>query len=218
MRNTDKAFTLIELMVVVIIIGILAAIGLPAYREYVAKAKIAEVYSTFDAIGKAQISYYYDHQAFVTADSNPLLGLESGWHASNDGESWALIGNPIPTGQQLFFMYATVAGTGDQGRYDSGGNFPITNSLVISTNGVDQIASEFCGGSIPGSLEAITPESLGISDPGSGTYEWVVLSANGNPRSSGCMALFSTIQVIPGAAANDGQPSRSPIVQFDFNN
>lgn len=58
MRLNQKGFTLIELMIVVAIIGILAAIAIPAYQDYVVRAQITEGLNLSDAV-KTGIAEYY---------------------------------------------------------------------------------------------------------------------------------------------------------------
>ena len=58
MKKVQQGFTLIELMIVVAIIGILAAVALPAYQDYTIRAKMTEVIA-MAASGKTSVSEYY---------------------------------------------------------------------------------------------------------------------------------------------------------------
>ena len=67
-----KGFTLIELMIVVAIVGILAAIAIPTFARFQARAKQAEVKTTLKALFTAQKSYFGEKDRYVTDGS--LLG------------------------------------------------------------------------------------------------------------------------------------------------
>ncbi|WP_168405356.1 pilin [Acinetobacter indicus] len=66
--NAQKGFTLIELMIVVAIIGILAAIAIPAYTDYTARAKITEAVGAL-ASAKTSVSEYYTSMGEMPADA-----------------------------------------------------------------------------------------------------------------------------------------------------
>ena len=68
--KTNKGFTLIELMIVVAIIGILAAIAIPNFMNYQCKAKQAEAKSLLGDLRKAQEAYFAEYDTYSTVQAN----------------------------------------------------------------------------------------------------------------------------------------------------
>ncbi|MFZ1640768.1 MAG: pilin [Candidatus Contendobacter sp.] len=59
MKTRQQGFTLIELMIVVAIVGILAAIAIPAYKDYTVRAKVSECAATIGAC-KTSVTEFYN--------------------------------------------------------------------------------------------------------------------------------------------------------------
>ena len=77
MKAIQKGFTLIELMIVVAIIGILAAIALPAYQDYTARAQMSEALILADGQKGAVTEYYADKGVFPGSNASAGIAAAS---------------------------------------------------------------------------------------------------------------------------------------------
>jgi type IV pilus assembly protein PilE len=105
-----QGFTLIELMIVIIVIAVLAAIAIPSYQGHVTKAKIKEAQSNLIALSLSAESSYQRTLAFPIADLNNTAAIKTNdvfktWNPSSnvfsyefkstDGSSYTLTAKGI---------------------------------------------------------------------------------------------------------------------------
>jgi type IV pilus assembly protein PilA len=82
MKSLQKGFTLIELMIVVAIIGILAAVAIPAYQDYIARAQVSEAVSLLGS-GKTPFAEYYASQGAWPTRASDVMGNTQGKYTTS---------------------------------------------------------------------------------------------------------------------------------------
>jgi type IV pilus assembly protein PilA len=124
-KRKDAGFTLIELMIVVAIVGILAAIAIPAYIDYTIKTKISEVTNAFDALATSSAEYHasvgmFPQTSYAISDLASLPQRYGAWtyptRTSNDDATYRFTFNGTISSSvsgctlQLRIVYAQASG------------------------------------------------------------------------------------------------------------
>jgi type IV pilus assembly protein PilA len=154
-KQGEQGFTLVELLVVIIIIGILAAIALPNFLGQSAKAKQTEAKQNIGIVNRYQAVYRYQNQQF--GSSFDILGVGSLTGATGNATTreynYALVSATNS---------ATIIATARDGALKaySGGN-----DLYTNTSNQSVIISVLCEAIVPGTTTAVAPTVSATAAP-----------------------------------------------------
>ncbi|EPI1442960.1 pilin, partial [Neisseria gonorrhoeae] len=142
MNTLQKGFTLIELMIVIAIVGILAAVALPAYQDYTARAQVSEAILLAEGQKSAVTEYYLNHGEWP--EDNDKAGVASASTIKGKYVQKVEVTNGVVT--------ATMASTGVNKEIQG-------KKLSLWAKRQDGSVKWFCGQPVQRAADAVTADA-----------------------------------------------------------
>jgi len=136
MRNNQRGFTLIEIMIVVVILGIIASIALPNYQEYVRKGNRTEAKSALLEAAQALERYYSVNGTYLSGSALASVYKTSVPPGGTALYTIAVVGTPTA---DTYTLQASRAGTMGG---DPCGNYRISHTGVKTLDGASKSLAE----------------------------------------------------------------------------
>jgi type IV pilus assembly protein PilA len=159
MKKHQSGFTLIELMIVVAIVGILAAIAIPAYRDYITRSKVSECEAALGAC-KTSVTEFYDTERSFPSGATAGCSLASSQYCGRVSINTTDVGN-------VSTIEVTIKGTGETdadgctiAMTADGDNGTVGTAPIVGWNGWVKGGDTACLPFVPAGFRSTTTPSF----------------------------------------------------------
>lgn len=127
----ERGFTLIEVLIVVAIVGILTAIAVPTYRDYVVRARLTEVFTGLGTVQPAAEEYWNNAHTYVGFDRMPANSATFTFTLTSATDSAYLITATGKAGGTMSGFQYTIDQTGTRATVATAGGWGTSTSCWI---------------------------------------------------------------------------------------
>ncbi len=133
--SSDNGFSLIELLIVIAIMGIMAAVAIPSYTDYMLKSRRVDATSFLTEVASEQVRFYSEYNRYTGKMSELGYGDED---TADSKEGHYTVSIVVPADGQSYTLTATPLAGSPQAKDDVCANISLTSSSQRSISGTGE--------------------------------------------------------------------------------